>query len=75
MLFFDQNNFFVQFNRFATLRNAKQQKAYYDTETKRMQQQITALTSDNQAIERYAREKYYMKKPNEDIFVFLQDKE
>ncbi|MFN0276170.1 MAG: FtsB family cell division protein [Chitinophagales bacterium] len=72
MLFFDQNNFFVQLNRYTSLHRAQRQKEFYDTETKHLQQQLHQLTSNPAAIEKFAREKYYMKKPNEDVFVIVK---
>lgn len=41
----------------------------YEENTRRLQE----LSVDSGAIERIAREKYLMKKPNEDIFVFDED--
>ena len=36
---------------------------------------LNELNADSNSIERIAREKYFMKKPNEDIFVFADDQE
>lgn len=41
-------------------------RAEYEENTKRLNE----LTTNPEAIERIAREKYLMKKPNEDIYVF-----
>lgn len=46
-------------------------RADYDESTKRLNE----LVEDSDAIERVAREKYLMKKPNEDIYVFEGDLE
>lgn len=46
-------------------------KKEYDENTRRLNE----LAVDSGAIERIAREKYLMKKPNEDIFVFEEDLE
>ena len=43
----------------------------YEENTRRLQE----LMVDSDAIERITREKYLMKKPNEDIFVFKDDVE
>lgn len=43
----------------------------YEENTRRLKE----LMVDSDAIERIAREKYLMKKPNEDIFVFKDDVE
>lgn len=44
-------------------------KQEYDESTERLNE----LVVDSGAIERIAREKYFMKKPNEDIYVFEGD--
>jgi cell division protein FtsB len=44
-------------------------QASYDEDTRRLNE----LTADSAAIERIAREKYLMKKPNEDIFIFEKE--
>ncbi|KVV15609.1 FtsB family cell division protein [Flavobacterium sp. TMP13] len=43
-------------------------KAYYQEEIKKDQKQIKDLQNPEQ-IEKYAREKYFMKKDNEDIYI------
>ena len=43
-------------------------KKYYQDEIRKDQNQINALKDPNQ-VEKYAREKYYMKRQNEDIYV------
>lgn len=48
----------------------KQYRAEYEENTRRLNE----LTTNPEAIEQIAREKYLMKKPNEDIYVF-DDKE
>jgi cell division protein FtsB len=47
-------------------------KKYYQDEIRKDQQQINALKDPNQ-VEKYAREKYYMKRQNEDIYVIDLD--
>ncbi|MCD7898863.1 MAG: septum formation initiator family protein [Bacteroides sp.] len=44
-------------------------RSEYEESTKRLDE----LTANPEAIERIAREKYLMKKPNEDIYVFEED--
>lgn len=43
-------------------------KAYYQGETKKDKEQIKKLKNPNE-IEKYAREKYYMKREKEDIYI------
>ena len=47
-------------------------KKYYQDEIRKDQNQINALKDPNQ-VEKYAREKYFMKKQNEDIYVIAID--
>lgn len=72
MLFFDQNNFFVQFNRYTNLKQTRTQKEYFETQTIKLQTQIDELENSPAALEKFAREKYYMKKPDEDVFVIVK---
>lgn len=73
IVFLDENNL-VRRLRFAheesVLREEieKYRKEYEDN-TRRLKE----LAVDSGAIERIAREKYLMKKPNEDIYVFEED--
>jgi cell division protein FtsB len=46
----------------------------YRTEYNRATEQLKELAVDTVAIERVAREKYYMKRPNEDIYLFKEDR-
>ncbi len=71
MLFFDQNNFFVQWERYRALRQTETKKKYYKEETAKTQQQLDELFTNQHTLEKFAREKYYMKKPDEDVFVIM----
>ena len=47
----------------------------YRTEYEENTRRLNELAVDSGAIEQIAREKYLMKKPNEDIYVFQEDVE
>lgn len=53
------------------LKTASSQTKYYVEETKKTQVDLNQLKYDQKALEKYAREKYYMKKPDEDVFVIV----
>ncbi|MBC8173750.1 MAG: septum formation initiator family protein [Chitinophagales bacterium] len=72
MSFFDQNNIIVQLDRRNDLRQAAVQKEFYAEETEKAKLQLSQLLTDKQSLEKFAREKYYMKKPNEDVFVIVE---
>lgn len=69
VLFFDKNDFFTQRQRHAELEELNQKIAYYQQQIAQTQQELRALDNDPSTLEKYAREKYFMKRPNEDIYV------
>ena len=73
--FFDANNLFYRLSLYHDLQEARHQKAYYQTELKEIKTEMSQLFSNNASLERFAREKYYMKRPDEDVFVFVTPEE
>lgn len=69
----DENSLYTRYQRRVEIENLKREinkyQSQYDAET----QQLEALQHDAEAVERMARERYFMKRPNEDIFVFVSD--
>ena len=72
ILFFDRNNLLDRANDFKNLKQLKKDKAYYleqiDKDSKRLEQ----LRTNNKNLEKFAREQFYMKRDNEDIFVVVE---
>ena len=75
MLFFDNNSLVNQIKLTNELDKAMTKKKYYFCEIKRMKSQLKDLETDKEALEKMAREKYLMKKENEDIFLILRDED
>jgi len=75
MIFFDQESFIDQIRLSSTLNNLENQKTYYEDEIVNTREAINILENDTAHLEKYAREKYYMKKDNEDIFVIIEEDE
>ena len=69
MLFFDDNNLFVQLDRKGQLNELLINKKYYEGKIKSTRQQLNDLQSNPEAIEKFVRENYGMKRDNEDVFV------
>src|SRR5690606_38741146 len=69
MLFLDKNDLFITMERREELRNLNQSKEHYIQELSELQKVKTELENDPVIIEKLAREKYLMKRDNEDIFV------
>ena len=75
LIFFDRNNFISQVKLGRTLNDQRQQKGFYKSEIKKDSLAIQDILSDSLSLEKFAREKYLMKKDNEDIYMIVQEKE
>ncbi len=67
--FFDKNNLLTQRERKQELNATKQKLDYYKTAIEDTRKELKALRDDPATIEKYAREKYLMRKPDEIIFL------
>jgi cell division protein FtsB len=68
MLFFDNYSYFDHRVLDHEINELENNKKYYQEEIKKDQNNIKLLKNPDQ-IEKYAREKYYMKKDSEDIYI------
>jgi len=75
MLFVDDFNVFHRLSLNKKINNLEHQKQYYQQEIKRDSALIKTLKNNPDSMERYAREKYLMKKENEDIFIVINEDE
>jgi cell division protein DivIC len=71
ILFFDSNNVFVRIKLRKQLKELQQQKQFYLNEIREDSVLNIELLNDTAALERYAREKYLMKRENEDVFLVI----
>ncbi|HAP00524.1 MAG TPA: septum formation initiator [Bacteroidetes bacterium] len=71
MFFFDRNNAIEQFKLYRHLRDLKGKKEFYSQQLKEVKEEKTDLFTSEKSLEKYAREHYMMKKPNEDLFVIV----
>jgi cell division protein FtsB len=75
MFFFDKNDILTQLNRRHELKNLQQSKEYYTTRILLERKELEQLKTNPATLEKYAREKYLMKRENEDLFVIREEKE
>lgn len=77
MLFFDKNDVFTQSARNKQLRELQESKQYYTDRIASERKELEQLKSNPGTVEKYAREKYLMKRDNEDLFIIPEplDKE
>ena len=71
--FFDQNSLLRRANYMREESRLLDEIKKYRQEYEKNTERLNELLADSGAIERIAREKYFMKKPNEDIYVFEED--
>jgi len=69
MIFFDAKDILTQRERSRELRQLQDSKAYFASEISKERKALEELKSNPAAIEKYAREKYMMKKDNEDLYI------
>ncbi len=73
MLFFDRNDLASQLDYRDDVNKLKAEKEFYIKEISQVEKDLTELTTDQQKLEKFAREKYLMKKDNEDVFVIVEE--
>jgi cell division protein DivIC len=71
LIFFDSNNMIMQQELKAKLNELNQEKKFYLDEIRRDSILTRQLLTDTAALEKFAREKYLMKKDGEDIFLVI----
>ncbi len=69
MLFFDNNNLFLQLDRKRQLNDLLKSKAFYQAAIANTQEALQNLENSPASVEKFARENFLMKRDNEDIFI------
>ncbi len=72
MIFFDSNSFIIHNELNNDINELNDQKSYYEKEIAKDNIELQMIQSDS-GLEKYAREKLYMKKDNEEIFLVEYD--
>lgn len=73
IMFFDHNRIINQVKLLNTLSDMKSKREYYQDQIRKDSLALHILESDKKALERFAREKYLMKKDNEDVYLVIED--
>jgi cell division protein FtsB len=72
MIFIDSNSLPVQANLTKQLWDLEEQKDYFQKKKVQIQQERKELMGNPELLEKFAREKYLMKKPTEDLYVVVE---
>lgn len=75
LLFIDSNDIITQVNLTEKHRVLVSQKKFYEDEIIDLENDRAALESNPALLEKLAREKYLMKKENEDVYIIVKDVE
>jgi cell division protein FtsB len=72
--FFDRNDLISQFRTRRELQKLEEEKKFFIEEIKKDNEELNDLKTNPKTLEKFAREKYLMKKDNEEIFVIVEEK-
>lgn len=75
VLFFDKNDLKTQIEFHKEIKKLEEERNYYAKENAEITRDLKELTTNPKTVEKFAREKYLMKRDNEDIFVIVEEKE
>ncbi len=73
MLIFDGNNILELTKIRRDINALNEKKEFYILEIENLKKEEKELFSNNRNLEKFAREKYFMKKNNEDIFIIREE--
>ena len=72
VVFIDSNNLIVHIRLTQKFWNLENQKEFYKEKKKQIQLEREELLSNSELLEKFARERYLMKKPTEDLYVVIE---
>jgi cell division protein DivIC len=75
ILLFDSNNLISRYKDMRELHKLRTDREYYIKRIEGDRQKLHELKTDDLNLEKFAREQYHMKKPDEDIYIILTPKE
>jgi cell division protein FtsB len=73
VLFFDQNNLVERYQLMREMKQLADDRLYYIQKTAEDTERLKELKTNDENLEKFAREQYYMKRDNEEVFVIVQE--
>jgi cell division protein FtsL len=73
MIFIDSNDFYTQYKLRKKLSDLENEKEYYLEKIKEVEKDREELLSNQHLLEKFAREKYLMKKNSEDLYIIVEE--
>ncbi len=75
IILLDPNNLISRVREVRNRNRLRQEREYYMTRIEEDRKKLEELRSSNETLEKYAREQYRMKKPDEDLFIIVTREE
>ncbi len=75
IILLDSNNLIARYKDLRALNKLKKEKEYYLNKIEQDSKKVNELKTDNENLEKFAREQYRMKKPDEDLFIVITPRE
>jgi cell division protein FtsB len=73
MLLFDSSNWIDVFSELKRIRKYEKEREYYNEKIEADRNRLKELRTNNENLEKFAREQYLMKRPDEEIFIISED--
>lgn len=73
LTFLDSNDLISRFKLGAKLRSLQNEKEYYQEKITEVEKDRKELMTNKELLEKFAREKYLMKKETEDVFIIQEE--
>jgi cell division protein FtsB len=71
--FLDSNNLIARFSLTSKLNGLEREKKFYERKIEEVAKDQKELFGTDETLEKYAREKYLMKRESEDVFVIVEE--
>ena len=75
IILLDSNNLIARFKDMRILNKLRADREYYRIKIEEDSRMLQELKTDNDNLEKFAREQYRMKKPDEDLYIVLTPQE
>ena len=73
--FFDRNDLFTQWDRKQELNKLEESTTYYENEIAETKKNLMDLSNNPELLEKFARENFYLKRQNEEVFIIIDSTE
>jgi cell division protein DivIC len=73
MFLFDSSNWIDVYKEYRKIKKFEKEQVYYLEKIENDRKRLNELRTNNENLEKFAREQYLMKKPDEEIFVIIPD--